>query len=57
MGDNAIEDNKFTLVFDEIQDGQQLRKLYENSKDEDMGEIDEEDETYEDEGKEWVEDN
>ena len=33
-------------------------KLYENAeKDENMGEIDEEDEYYEDEGKEWVEEN
>ncbi len=58
FGENSLEENKFSIIFDEVLEEESLMKLYENAeKDENMGEIDEEDEYYEDEGKEWVEEN
>lgn len=58
FGENALEENKFSIIFDEVLEEESLMKLYENAeKDENIGEIDEEDEYYEDEGKEWVEEN
>lgn len=58
IGENALEENKFSLVFDENEEGERLERLYASiaKVDEKMGEIDEEEEEFEDEGKEWDED-
>ena len=57
LGENALEENKFTIIFDENTEGERLKKMYEKvDLNNGMGDIDEEEEEYEDEGKEWVED-
>ena len=52
LGENSFDDNKFSIVFDENVHGEELSRMADNSDmDERMGEIDEEDEEYDDEGR------
>lgn len=57
LGDNPLEANRFELVFDESVEGDAIQELYRNIDrvDKNMGDIEEEDEEFEDEGKEWNE--
>lgn len=54
FGDNPLAENKFELIFDEFDDGQEIQKLYSgiNFLDEKMGKIEEDDEVFEDDGDE-----
>jgi hypothetical protein len=50
--DNPLERLQFELIFDEGRDGKEIEELYAGARALDMGAVDEEDETYENDGKE-----
>jgi hypothetical protein len=54
--DSALANLKFELIFDEEQDGHELHKLFKGNLSLDCGEIEDDDEVYDNEGKELTED-
>ena len=56
LGDDVLGGNRFELVFDEAVEGAGIQEMYRGVEkvDKNMGEIEEEDEEFEEEtGKEW----
>lgn len=50
--DKTLENLKFELIFDEESEAKELEELFKECKDLECGEISEEDETYDNDGKE-----
>ena len=50
--DNPMDRLQFELIFDEGRDGKEIQELFKNAEELDCGQIDEDDETYENDGKE-----